>query len=194
MRPDPLADLARRVNERWAANDRAEQDGRIALGKLLIDAKQLVPAGTWETWYKANVPGRSLGDARKCMAMARSPDPKAAREAEKRAAAEGMRTSRKRAADINRANVSALPFRAHDEGVGAFLRDVCEADCPYNPAKEKRQYAAWRKGWSEARDRSQKLDLAALREAFRRLTPKDQQEFLDWATDAVKAGEVADAA
>ena len=99
----PLQQIAREANARLdrarVAEDRA-RDLRISAGELLAQAKDRVRAGepghtNWARWVRENIK-HSYRDANKCIAIARSPDPKAALNAEHTAARIGMAFSRGR--------------------------------------------------------------------------------------------------
>jgi hypothetical protein len=102
-----LEQLAAKIVDRWLDLDKADDRvlrGRLAIGKLLIDAKAMVKHGDWEDWFKANIPARSLRDARQMMMMAGAPDPDAALDKERARAREGMQRTR----EAKRRNVT--PF------------------------------------------------------------------------------------
>ncbi len=96
-----LASLARNINARFddaTKADTAAYDARIAIGKLLIEARERVDAapkehGTFTEWYKLNIK-RSKADIYRCISLASSPEPAKAREAEKAVAREGMARTR----------------------------------------------------------------------------------------------------
>ena len=99
----PLQQLAREANARLdrarVAEDRA-RDLRISAGELLAQAKDRVRTGepghtNWARWVRENIK-HSYRDANKCIAIARSPDPKAALNAERAIARIGMAFSRGR--------------------------------------------------------------------------------------------------
>jgi hypothetical protein len=75
------------------------EDYRITAGKKLLEAQERVQRGeagavTWTAWVKANI-HRSMRDVQKCMALAKSDDPKHALEHERAARRVGAaRTSR----------------------------------------------------------------------------------------------------
>ncbi len=94
-----LRNVADEINAAWRAVDQLEarcQDARVAVGRKLIEAKALVAhqREPWTSWFAANVHGRSLRDAQRCMKLARAEDPAIARDAEKTAARDGMRRTR----------------------------------------------------------------------------------------------------
>jgi len=65
------------------------EDYRITAGKKLLEAQERVQRGeagpiTWTAWVKTNI-DRSMRDVQKCMALARSDDPKRALEHERTA-------------------------------------------------------------------------------------------------------------
>jgi ribosome modulation factor len=163
-----LAGLGGRINKCLATADQFAEKAlseRIAAGRLLLIAQQRVQLGEtnlgWEHWCKENVK-RSLGDIRKLLALGRADDPEAAQEAERaRNRAHKGPSVREHVAYMNgfeagrtaaTENAPNDPRRAHDEGVGAYLRGVAEDDCPYTETKA---HAAWRKGFAEQRDRAE---------------------------------------
>jgi ribosome modulation factor len=182
---------AKRANEYFdkeAALESQADDYRLNAGRELIMARRRVDAGetdlSWSLWCAQNIK-RSDRDIRRVMKMARADDPAQAREEEK---------------ERNRANKpvgsrAASPFRALDEGVGAFLRGVPQDDCPYTDPK---RHAAWRKGWSETEGRTgasppvapapavdeARHPLTELRQAMERCWPllshADQELLIDW--------------
>jgi hypothetical protein len=85
----PLDTLANTVSVLLDKAEKAQtksDDFRIAAGKHLIEARERVKSGEagdigWEAWCSINL-RRSLGDIRKCLALAGSPDPE---EAQKKA-------------------------------------------------------------------------------------------------------------
>jgi hypothetical protein len=101
MQHTGLSDLANRINV-WFQKS---QNYRVTAGKHLIEAQQRVRAGeagaiSWEAWLTLNIK-RSLADCRKCMALAKAPDPEVAAAAERMAARVRMQK--------RRANVRAAP-------------------------------------------------------------------------------------
>jgi hypothetical protein len=99
---DPtLRDLAERINFSFSEVGKHEAGlywARIAAGRDLIIARVKLaedePETAWEEWCKTNVSARSQRDIRRCMAMAKSDNPVAAHEEEKRKAREGMQKHR----------------------------------------------------------------------------------------------------
>jgi len=82
---------------------KADEDTRLKLGALLVEAKAQCKHGEWKTWFEANVPDRSYRDAQKLMKIASSPDPTAAREKEKADNREAQQRSRSaKASDVSR--------------------------------------------------------------------------------------------
>jgi len=96
-----LRSMAKAINASFEAASKADTmafDARISAGKMLLDAKAKVEAapkehGTFKLWYETNIK-RSKADIYKVMKLASSPDPVAAREAEKEAARVGMERKR----------------------------------------------------------------------------------------------------
>jgi DUF3102 family protein len=88
--------LCREIREEWQNADKNYDDARLRIGRLLVEAKTLVKDGEWKEWCRENVPGKTERDIRRLIAMAKSADPEAAREAEKTKAREGMKATRER--------------------------------------------------------------------------------------------------
>jgi hypothetical protein len=107
--------VERHVKENIDLNERLKPQRlplRVERGRLLLEARELVPKGTWEKWCDDNLRPKdtlyrplffenddtielmSQSDIRACMALARSDDPTAAHEEEKANAAERQRKSR----------------------------------------------------------------------------------------------------
>jgi hypothetical protein len=85
-----LEALAAPINDRWHAVRKADTEGRVAVGLMLIAAKEQVENSgpdwvkiSWEKWCALNIE-RSMSDINRVMALARSPDPLAALEEERK--------------------------------------------------------------------------------------------------------------
>ena len=86
-----LERLAEEINDRWHEVEKADTEGRIAVGRMLIDAKEQVEKGggsewikiSWAKWCEHHIE-RSISDINKVMALAGAPDPLAALEEERK--------------------------------------------------------------------------------------------------------------
>src|SRR5580704_14116119 len=104
-----LDKLAEEINDRWHALRRADTEERIAVGRMLLVAKQQVEKSgpdwvkvSWEKWCARNIE-RSMSDINKVMALATAPDPLAALEkerADRRKAMAELKAKRAQAAAI----------------------------------------------------------------------------------------------
>lgn len=81
----PLDQVAQEINQRFVLAAKAD-DHRLAAGLLLAEARSRLavefPEMTWTAWCHANIK-RSTRDIKRCLAIAKAPDPIAEREAEK---------------------------------------------------------------------------------------------------------------
>jgi len=77
--PVRAASINRHIDLFYKATDSANRH-RIIAGRELIEARKLVPAGTWNAWCKANIK-RSRQDIARVMKLADAEDPAAAHEA-----------------------------------------------------------------------------------------------------------------
>lgn len=170
----PLPALADQINACFKSADKAElkaSDKRITAGRLLVAARDRIERGeageiTFREWCKAQVQ-RSWPDIRKCIKLAESDDPEAARDAEKakaRAAMKKLRAKRKRDGEglrSNTAGVSATrsatidlnpklvslrlpgdppPYGAWDARLGQYLGTLSRAMCVKDEAALKEMY------------------------------------------------------
>ncbi len=62
-----IAEARRKLGER----ENRSQDDQKKLGNLLLDARKLVPHGSWMPWVEANLPGLGLRQAQRYMCMVR---------------------------------------------------------------------------------------------------------------------------
>jgi hypothetical protein len=102
---DTLDTVAGKINALMKKSD----DQRLSAAALLLEAKGRVEAGEagnnidWETWCSVNIKTRdgkprSYRDVQRLVAIAESPDPQAALDADREKARAGMKATRARAA------------------------------------------------------------------------------------------------
>ncbi len=99
------------------ANFKAAGHQRISAGLLFLEVKQRVEAGEageryankWERYCEDHLAERSMSDIRKCIALAKSPDPLAAQAQERARAREGMAR--------HRSNVGAVQNQKNEPGL-----------------------------------------------------------------------------
>jgi hypothetical protein len=129
-----LEGLAEEINERWHAVRRADTEGRIAVGRMLIDAKEQVEKGgpdwikvSWEKWCARHIE-RSMSDINKVIALAKSLDPLAALEEERRKRREQMAALKvKRRSVAAAANEDAQLGASGDDDKGTEDHEEAEA-------------------------------------------------------------------
>jgi Protein of unknown function (DUF3102) len=145
LTPRPTLDqLAVKIVARWLEADKFEShayDARLAVGRMLVDAKAMVKHGEWEAWFKANVPARSLRDAQKCMKMAGAPDPEAARKEERVRNQEDQQRSRANTTDVSRISEIDPTVSLLDQ-LKTMVRDLNSAD-DADFKKWVREYYGW---------------------------------------------------
>ena len=171
---DELAADIKATLEHARTNEKKADNLRIAAGKMLLEARQRVesehaqfkemrrrgesphPAPTWLEWRRRHFK-RSDRDIRRCLRLAKSPDPEAAHHAEKEASRKGMQATR--AKEAKRTNVSpaaVAPQTTRTKSPEEIAADVADARAIHIKARYGIMISAWDMSPEEAR--SQFLD------------------------------------
>jgi hypothetical protein len=124
---------AREYDELAASLEPQRLPLRVEQGRLLIEARKLVPARSWEKWCRNNIHVMSQSNIRVCLALAEAEDPVAAHEAEKAKV-------RERVAKHRAAAKSAVTGAAGDdvtaESPSVTLPDAIARDAPLRVAAQ----------------------------------------------------------
>lgn len=135
-----LDDRAASIRDHLAAADTAAAeaiDHSIRAGQELIEARCLVEPGRWIEWCKANI-GRSRRDISRLIGFASADDPRAALEAHRSSAREGMRQTRR----VRGPNVSPMPSPLV-EVVSATPALIIDVGTPSAPNDDIEAAAEW---------------------------------------------------
>ena len=104
-----LASLAAEINAEFTNTE----SSRLRTGRLLLQAREVfdadkAPGDSWRAWCATNIQ-RSYRDCKRVMALARSPNPVAAVQAERDKASKGMARTRAASKSAGGTNVSPSP-------------------------------------------------------------------------------------
>jgi hypothetical protein len=176
-----LATHARTLEDIKSREAAETKDLRLEAGRLLIEAKALVPAGTWLAWLAENVK-RSQSDCYACMKMAGAVNPGRERAKERENTRERVQKHRegKRAAataakndavSVTRDPVTETTPEPDERNVEFYVRVVADQRVSKAP------HADWKKRVMALIDECPGNPGFALAKIYKQLSPGDQALF-----------------